>query len=475
MTSIPSQKKRKKYPKIRLILSNSYFNFVILTLVLISVLSILLEVFRFFDAKQLQQMNHMNDCITSVLVFELILRWFVSSSNKKFLARNWIEILAVLPLLRVFRFGRLAYAFRLLRLFSLGTILQKKLGTVTGALQSKLLEYGLLLGLMTFAILFGTVGFAQFEASTGLIEPSEAFWKALFSLFSGEYADYPQTLGGKFVLFVLLVFEMTFFAMLTGTISAVMVEKFKETGMQKIQDASDFVDHIVICGFNPKVNILVREFAIDPIRKDSEIIIISQKANLEALKNQGIKTDMVMIMQEDYTHIDVLKRSGINTASLAIVLSEPDLNRSTHDMDARTILSALTIEKMNSKIHTCAEINHPEYIDHLKMGGVDDVVIEGDVSGRLLARMGSSRGILPFFEDVLSNQSGNTMHFHNVPADLIGKSMDEALIWFSKNDLGIAVAVRSENGKLIVNPSNYLFKKDDDILTIIDVKALPEG
>ncbi|MCO4781365.1 MAG: NAD-binding protein [Candidatus Cloacimonetes bacterium] len=464
-------KKRKKYPKIRKLLSNKYFNSVIVTLVILSVIILLLDVFNFFDKNMMMQVSRLNDFITSVLVFELILKWFVSNSNKKFLARNWIEILAVLPLLRVFRFGRLAYAFRLLRLFSLGTILQKKIGSITGALQSKLLEYSLLIGLMTFAILFGTVGFAQFEGSTGLIEPSEAFWKALFSLFSGEYADYPQTLGGKFVLFMLLVFEMTFFAMLTGTISAVMVEKFKETGMQKINDASDCVDHIVICGFNPKVNILVREFSIDPIRKDSEIIIISQKADLESLKSQGIKTDMVMIMQEDYTHIDVLKRSGINTANLAIVLSEPDVNRSTHDMDARTILSALTIEKMNSKIHTCAEINHPEYIDHLKMGGVDDVVIEGDVSGRLLARMGSSRGILPFFEDVLSNQSGNTMHFHKLPSELIGKSMSDALAWFCKNKQSIAVAVRSKSGDLVVNPRDYLFQEGDDILTIIDVNT----
>ncbi|MCJ8346727.1 NAD-binding protein, partial [bacterium] len=291
---------------------------------------------------------------------------------------------------------------------------------------------------------------------------------------SGEYADYPKSLGGKFILFVLLIFEMTFFAMLTGTVSAVMIEKLKESGMHRIKDASDFRDHIVICGFNPKINILVREFSLDPVRRDAEIIIISKQANIESLKSQNIKTDMVMVMQEDFTHIEVLKRAGIIRASLAIVLSEPDQNRSSHDMDARTILAALTIEKMNSDIHTCAEINHPEYADHLKMGGVDDVVIEGDVSGRLLARMGSSRGILPFFEDVLSNQSGNTMHFHKTPKELYGKGMAEALLWFSQENLGIAVAVRAKNGQLIVNPKNHSFQEDDDILSIIEVNSIRE-
>ncbi|PCJ18076.1 MAG: hypothetical protein COB02_05925 [Candidatus Cloacimonadota bacterium] len=469
-----STSKPKKYPKIKWLLQNNYFSSFILLAVIFSVASILIEVFVDLNTSLSLQLNLANDVITFVLIFELILRWFTSPSNKIFLLKNWIEILAVLPLLRIFRFGRLIYVFRLLRLFSLGTILQRKLGAIATALQSRFLEYGLLLGLMGFAILFGTIGFAQFEAGAGLMEPSEAFWKSLFSLFSGEYADYPQTLGGKFILFVLLLFEMTFFAMLTGTISAVMIEKMKETGMHKIKDASDFKNHIVICGFNPKVNILVREFSIDPIRKDSEIIIISPKANIENLRSQNIKTDMVMIMPEDYTHIEVLKRAGIKTASLAIVLSEADNNRSTHDMDARTILAALTIERMNSAIHTCAEINHPEYIDHLKMGGVDDIVIEGDVSGKLLARMGSSHGILPFFEDVLSNQSGNTMHFHEVPNDLIGKSMEEALLWFSKNKLGIAVAVKPKNKELLVNPAGYFFSEGDSVLTIIDVGQIPK-
>ena len=106
------------------------------------------------------------------------------------------------------------------------------------------------------------------------------------------------------------------------------------------------------------------------------------------------------------------------------------------------------------------------------MGGVDDVVIEGDVSGRLLARMGSSRGVLPFFEDVLSSQSGNTMHFRKVPKELISKKMRDALIWFSSKNLGIVVGVRQENGELLVNPKDHSLKEGESLLMIVDVNSI---
>ena len=103
----------------------------------------------------------------------------------------------------------------------------------------------------------------------------------MFSLMAGEYADYPQTLGGKIVFLILLIFEMGIFAMLTGTFSAIMMDKIKETTMHKHTDPEELNNHVIICGFGQKTIILAREFLLDPVFEDSEILIISEKQNKE--------------------------------------------------------------------------------------------------------------------------------------------------------------------------------------------------
>ncbi|MBT3785968.1 hypothetical protein HOF92_13420 [bacterium] len=458
----------QRYPRLKRLVKNPAYNAVVLFLVMFSIAMILVEVFFPPQKAQLGTIQQINDLITVLFITELYLNWLISATSRQFLKNHWLEILAVLPLLRIFRLGRLAFLFRLLRLFSLGGFLQQRLKIVTQGLQSKVAEYGLLCGFLVFMIIFGAVGLAQFEVGVdaSLQSPVDAFWKALFSLLSGEYADYPDSIGGKIVLLCLLFFEVSFFAILTGTISAVMIEKFKESGMQKIKNASDCRDHVVICGFSPKTAVLIKEFSVDKAYCGRDIILVSESAEIDSLKDMGIKTDLLQILPEDFTKIETLQRAGVSTANLAVILSEPGKNRSTHDVDARTILAALTIEKIHSGIHTCAEIYHREYLDHLKMGGVDDIVIQGEVSGKLLARIGISRGILPFFEDILSNESGNTMTFLPPPADVCGKTFRQALEYFSNEDQNIPVGIRKKDGELIINPGQITIEAADELLII---------
>ena len=161
-----------------------------------------------------------------------------------------------------------------------------------------------------------------------------------------------------------------------------------------------------------------------------------------------------------------MRRSGIETAKIAIILSEYANNRSTHDIDARTILAALTIEKINQGTYTCAEIFHGEYLDHLKMGGVDDVIIRGELSGRLLARTGIDHGLLPFFEDILSHSSGNVLSFEDIPPQYVGRAFNQVIHEMSDFQDRVPVGVKDEEGQLKVNPGSYVIRPGDELLVI---------
>jgi voltage-gated potassium channel len=459
---------RRRHPWLRRIIDHPIFGVVVFFLVFLSVSLVLAETLLPLNHASLVYIDLVNEALMVFFVVELFLRWLVASSLRSFFRRHWIDIIAILPMLRVFRLSRMFLLLRLLRVFSLAALFQRRIILFGSVFEGRMIEYGILLGMMCFALIFGTVGLAQFEVShsSDLKTPMDAFWKALFSLLAGEYADYPQTLGGRLIFTALLLFGMGFFAMLTGTISAFMIEKIKETAMHKAINLEDLTGHIIICGFSSKLGILISEFMHHPKHHDCDIVLISKETIPEQLKSMGVFPERLHLIMEDFTHMEHLRQAGITRAHIAVILSEAGGNRSTHDIDARTMLAALTIEKLNPNVHTCAEIYHPEYADHLKMGGVDDVVIQGEVSGSLLARAAMQEGLMPFFKDLFSNREGNFLTFIPTPLPLVGKDIAAALPYLHNHSKSVLVAVKPKSGELIVNPSNRLLSIEDELLVI---------
>ncbi len=459
---------RRRFPQIRKLVDSPVFGALVVILILASVLLIFIEYMIGLSPEALLAVEFLNEFITFFFVIELTLRWLVSASTRSFLGSFWIDVIAVIPMLRIFRVGRVFRIARLLRIFSMGTILQRRMSNLGAIFETRILEYGILIGFIIFAVIFGAEGLAQFEVGVDekLQSSSDAFWKALFSLLAGEYADYPKSFGGKIIFTLLLLFGMGAFAMLTGAFSALMIDKLKESAMSKHPNPEEMTDHIVICGFSSKVAILVTEFLSEKGFSGTEILLVSEHADIDELKNRGVRTDCISVLKEDFTKVETLKKASVNRARIAIILSEAGHNRSTEDIDARTILAALTIERLNPGIHTSAELYNEEYSAHLKMGGVEDVVVQGDISGRLLARVAMHQGFLGFFKDLLTNQEGNALAFQPINPELVGMPVEKALHDLHSRHGILLVGVRPKGAELIVNPRSRILLADDELLVI---------
>ena len=474
---IDQRQKNRIITKLKHFVDSPQFGITVMVLILVSVALIFAELFIYGgnEEKVPRLIIQINEWLTYVFIVELILRWIVSYSTHNFLANYWIDMLAVMPTFRIFRIGRVLRILRVLRLFrvfSIGSEFTRKFRLFGRIFEGRLTEIGIISSFGIFAIFFGAVGLSQFEIGkeSEISSVSDAFWKSLFSLMSGEYADYPQTLGGKIVFLILLIFEMGIFAMLTGTFSAIMMDKIKETTMHKHTDPEELNNHVIICGFGQKTIILAREFLLDPAFEDSEILIISEKANMmDELEQHNLDTNRISILNEDFTSISALNKAGVEKARLAVITSESNGVRSTQDVDARTILAALTIEKLNPKIHTSAEIYNEEFASHLKMGGVEDVVIQGEVSGKLLARISIHEGLLAFFKDLLSKDSGNTLDFILATQKYAGKKYFEVAVDLHEEKGFTLVGVKPYNQEVIVNPKERIIAANDELLVISPV------
>lgn len=440
------------------------FDFAVLLLIVVSVVLLCLEVAIPPHDPWHERLLLLSNLITAVFVVELVIRYAASRRRRRFFREYWIDILAVLPLFRALRFLRL---LRLLRLFRAVNVLAKQTRLLEWLFRKKVTEYLFTVLLLIFATLFGTLGLAHFHVAGGagwlLLERS--FWETLFTLVAGEpVTDFPATFGGRVVILLVQLCGLTFFALLTGTVSAVMIEKMREGSVFQQIQLEDLEGHILICGYNRGVETVITEFQHHPDFCEREIVVITERNELPAMNLRY--PSRVRSIKEDFTRADVLVRCKIETCSVAIIVSEISHNRSRQDADARTVLAALTIEKLSPGVHTCAELSNSQSESHLRMGGVNEVIVTRSIAGHLLAQAAMYSPNIHLLQQLLRPTSGATMLPIRVPDNLVGLSFPDALVRHHQSTGAIAMGVEREDGSLLVNPRAYVLQSGDKLIAV---------
>ncbi|MEO8493536.1 MAG: ion transporter [Planctomycetota bacterium] len=412
-----------------------------------------------------------NDAITFVFVIELSLRFAASANKRRFFAEYWIDIVAVLPLLPVFRSIRVLRLFRLIRLLRMFGVASRLAMHFPDIIRRGALEYIFVCGLLGLTVLFGTGAMMVFEGGTASnsehpFDLQNAFWFSLYSLFAGEpIPGPPQTIGGKIVAVFVMFMGVTIFAMFTGTVSAFMVERLRTEGGMVNWDALE--NHIIICGWNSKAEIIVAEFRASTAASLRPIAVITKfEGEPPVLPPELRKT--VQFLNDDFTRIAALEQAGVHRAKTCIIMADTSSGRSEQDADARTILAALTVEKLNPAVYTCAELMNRSYASHLKMGHVNDYVVSGEFGAYMLAQAAMNRGLMGVFSELLTYQHGNEFYRTKLPAAWCGKSFNELFIQLKQTHNAILVAVHLAAGEMVVNPVNHTFVAGDEIVVIAE-------
>jgi voltage-gated potassium channel len=173
----------------------------------------------------------------------------------------------------------------------------------------------------------------------------------------------------------------------------------------------------------------------------------------------------VQFLDDDFTKIEALEKAGVRRAARAIILADTGRGRKERDADARTILAALTIERLNPEVYTCAEIHKRENAHHLAMGKVNDYIVSGEHSAFLLAQSTITRGVMKVFSELLTHQHGNRFSRCIVPEKWRGKTFLDLMTHIKETHDALLVAVTSGE-QTIVNPKDYVFAGGEDVVLI---------
>ncbi len=448
---------------------------VLIGVILLSVLLVLLEIGSNPNTPGYAQVLHLQAGLTAVFWLELAARCWVATNRRRFLQLYWVDLLAVLPFPPGLAVLRL---LRLLRLFRASILLNRNLGRFAPALALGLGAQIGLLATIGVILLTGAMGLYLIESGQNpdLDSLDKTLWWSLFMLVGSEpIGGEPETPWGRAITLMLMLGGLTLFAVVTGLVSATMVQRLRSVMEFRPMDLDELSGHTVICGWNRNGVHVVEEMLLDPDMQNHPIVVVAEFTETPEKALQHLNLSNLYFHTADYTRIDVLQTVSIVKAARAILLADTSRPRSDQDIDARTVLAALTIERLNPAVYTCAQLLDRLNDVQLKVAGVDDVIVPDEITSHMIASSARTQGSVEVLAELLTVQVGNQIYKIPVPPSWVDLPFWQAVDRLKQRQdaLPIAIEVGQPKRRTLVNPpASYRLAYKDHLIVI--ARKMPE-
>jgi voltage-gated potassium channel len=459
------------------LMNNRATDVAVVTLILSSVALLLLEAVLPADHPLSSWAAEVGEGLTLLFCVELLLRFVAMKNRRRFLAFYWLDVLSVLPLARAFRIFRV---LRILRLFRVGVLLNRRMLNMGNAVRRSRTELVSMVVVVLILVLAGTIAIHMAEGGNGPAFATllSSGWWAVFAVAAqSPVTGMPQTALGNVITLVLMLGGMGFFAMFTGIVSAAMVQRLGRNLEVREMALEDLKDHVVICGWARMGQSVLEEFHHDPVFSKKAVVVVAEREQPPDVDPSVIDPSRFFFIQGDPTRVEVLREAGIDRASTAILIADKSLNRSDQDRDARTVLAALTVERLNPKIFTCVELLNRANYSHLGLAGVEEILVPDEHAGSVLATACRHRGIIALLDKILSSKDENRFFRVAVPPTWIGKEVRQlfGLLKELQNAtlLSIERLAPSTDGRtsptreIVLNPASSERLRDGDHLVLL--------
>lgn len=450
-----------------------------LVMVLIVVSVVLLVVEESMPLSPGSWIPEVSQIVTLIFAVELGLRFLVAKKKRRFFKRYWPDLLALLPLLRPLRFFRFLRLLRLFRLFQLGLLLDRRVTVLRGVLRVNFYFLWALL-VMTLILVVGSavVVFLLEQGQGGDFQDvQQSMWWALYAIIAGEpIGDMPQTTYGRAVLALMMLSGMSLFAVFTGMVSATMMARLQASDRITELDLDELENHILIFGWNSGVPALLAELALDTRLNDRPIVLVNELEARPDLESCGYRSDLLYWHKGNYTQVSVLEEVGVRNAAKAVVMADDVRSHSVAERDARSVLTALTIEKLaeTKKLFCVVELMDRSNEEALGLVDIEAVVMRSELSGRALASACRHPQLMNVLENLLTMSRGEVLH--RIPGPTaptpFGTLLTEAKA--ERNVLVVGVVRDTDDGVLTeVNPSGAFTVQPSDQLIVIGGPKAP--
>ncbi|HEX2030047.1 MAG TPA: NAD-binding protein [Actinomycetota bacterium] len=325
------------------------------------------------------------------------------------------------------------------------------------------LAQGLVIGSLLAAGLLVVCGvlFFAFEAGANreVDHIGDGFLWVTRTLLQQEPPFEPATWVGTVLYYVVVITGVGIIAMVTGAIASKIVEVVmrKDAGMGR----AAYSGHIVICGWSPQGDEIVRELHAPDVKDPRPVAIVAR------LASNPVEDDLVTFIRGTPNDAQALRRAGIERAETAIILADSsNPSAGPDERDAMTLLTTLAVESLNADVHTCVEVIRSENVAHFQRAKADELVVSAELTGNLLAASAITHGMSQVIEE-LTGHHGSEFYRVDAPPALRGVRFADALERVKVRADALLIGIASDGLRVDLNPpADRVIGKDDHLLVI---------
>ena len=305
---------------------------------------------------------------------------------------------------------------------------------------------GKVIGLMIIFIFIGTFGFYFLEYHQQTL--FESFYWTIITITTIGFGDiHPQTMGGQGLAIVLAFFGVALISLTLATImqNVIQTKYFLRRKFKKM--LKKFEEITLICGFNKRIEILIKELATEGIK----IVLINNEPIPEDWDPQWGP-----YIQGDPTDDEILLEAGVERASKAVV--------SLND-DGDTLLAILSVQALNKDCYTIAEVTSCGNVQHFRRINCNQIICQEELLGKFLNITLLLPELYPAYEELIS-MAGSEIYFLKETKAYQNKSFEETIRIVKQKHDALPIGIIRQN-KTILNPKLDDKIQPDDVILVI--------
>jgi voltage-gated potassium channel len=281
---------------------------------------------------------------------------------------------------------------------------------------------------------------------------ADSLWWGVVTFLTIGYGDrFPVTSLGRFLAVFLMFGGVLVISLLTARISTA----FFEAALMKRRGDVDpelLKDHFIICGWSDDMEALllhIREFNPDLTAEQIVVIANINESHRDSLLANPTLQDMGFIIGDYYTETQ-LKRAYPERARKILILADRSPSPSGQlptqvEVDARTIMTAMSLSNIARGTMVAAEILDPKMAQYLKIAGVSEIIYSREYSRLLLGNASGGTGVVNILYDLLDPTTPSKISTFSLPTQMIGKTFKEMREEFERLEPQLMVIGLLEN------------------------------
>ncbi len=365
-----------------------------------------------------------------------------------------IDLLAILPAYREFRFLKVFVLFRFLKLLKHS----KSIYNFLEVLANRKFELLTLVVLLIFVVFVGGLAIYILEEkqNSNINSLFDALYWSFITITTVGYGDIsPATGAGKIVSFIIVVMGIVIISFSTSVIVSAFSEKLDELKEDRVADNLTSNDEfLIICGYGQ-----ISKFFLKELKSSNTPYIVLDK---DSQKTQEARNDGHDAICDDASRHEVLKRF-FNKESRITVLA-------LTGSDIENIYISLNAKSVSEDISVIARASNHTLLSRYKRAGADRVVLPYEIASSMLVASIIYPTMYKAINAILNFKDVATIDEIFVTAEslILGMSIKE--VGFDKYNLTIFGVQNGAKGEFKFNPKKDYILKENDILVVMGHK-----